>query len=155
MFNTLKRRLYPNGRPNTLARLLNAGWAALHAWGIAPNWLVTLEVVGRRSGRTIRFPLVLAVVDGERYLASMLGPGALWVRNVEAAGGRARLLHGKREEVRLVPVPIEARPRLIKAYLQVAPGARPHVAIDKDAPLAAFVDIAEQVPVFRLEPAGS
>jgi hypothetical protein len=30
-----------------VARLLNRGWAAVHALGIAPNHLVTLEVVGR------------------------------------------------------------------------------------------------------------
>ena len=155
MSSDFKNRLYPNGRPSALARLLNAGWAVVHGLGVAPNRWVTLEVIGRRSGRTIQFPLVMAVVDGERYLASMLGPDARWVRNVEAADGRACLIHGRREEVRLIPVPVGDRPRLIKAYLQVAPGARPHVAIDKDAPLAAFVDIAEQVPVFRLEPAGS
>ena len=154
MYAAFKRGLYPNGRPGPLARWLNEGWATLHALGIAPNRLVTLEVVGRRSGRRIRFPLVMAVVDGERYLAAMLGPGSLWVRNVEAADGRARVLHGKREEVRLAPVPVEARPRLIKAYLQVAPGARPHIAIDKDAPLEAFAAIAAHVPVFRLEPVG-
>ncbi len=152
MYAAFKRRLYPNGRPGPLARWLNAGWAALHAWGVAPDWLVTLEVPGRRSGRLIRFPLVMVVVDGERYLASMLGPQALWVQNVAAAAGRARLLHGKRETVRLVLVPIAARPRLIKAYLQVAPGARPHIAIDKDAPVEAFAGIAAQVPVFRIEP---
>jgi hypothetical protein len=27
-----------------------------------------LEVTGRRTGRAISFPLVMAVVDGERYL---------------------------------------------------------------------------------------
>lgn len=151
MYAAFKRGLYPNGRPGPLARWLNDGWAALHTLGIAPDRLVTLEVVGRRSGRRIRFPLVMAMVDGERYLAAMLGPEALWVRNVEAAGGRARLLHGKREEVRLTLVPVEARPRLIKAYLQVAPGARPHIAVDKDAPLESFADIAAQVPVFRVE----
>jgi len=152
LFEVTKRWLYAHGRPNPLARWLNAGWAAVHAWGVAPNWLVTLEVVGRRSGRVIRFPLVMAVVDGERYLASMLGPKALWVQNVAAAEGRARLLHGKREAVRLVSVPVADRAPVLKAYLQVAPGARPHVPIDKDAPLEAFAAIAEQVPVYRVEP---
>jgi hypothetical protein len=45
----------------------------VYALGIAPNHLVTLEVPGRRSGRPISFPLVMAVVDGQRYLVSMLG----------------------------------------------------------------------------------
>ena len=63
-----KRWLYRGNRPHALARALNRGWAIVHALGIAPNYLVTLEVPGRRSGRAISFPLVMAVVDGERYL---------------------------------------------------------------------------------------
>jgi len=52
---------------------MNRASAVVHAFGIAPNYLVTLAVVGRRSGRVVSFPLVMAVVDGERYLVSMLG----------------------------------------------------------------------------------
>jgi hypothetical protein len=147
---SFKRWLYRGGRPNILARALNKSWAVLHALGIAPNYLVTLEVPGRRSGRTISFPLVMAVVDGERYLVSMLGTNAAWVQNVHAAGGHARLRHGQTERVRLADVPVEQRGRVLKAYLQVAPGARPHLPVDKDAPLAEFQAIAAQFPVFRV-----
>lgn len=35
-----------------------------------------------------------------------------------------------------------------KAYLQRAPGARAHIALDKDAPLAEFEKIAGELPVF-------
>jgi deazaflavin-dependent oxidoreductase (nitroreductase family) len=59
-----------------MARALNRLSATVHALGVAPDYLVTLEVTGRRSGRPISFPLVMVVVDGERYLVSMLGPGA-------------------------------------------------------------------------------
>ena len=69
-----KRWLYRGHRPNALARALNRGWATVYALGIAPNYLVTLEVAGRRSGRAISFPLVMAAVDGQRYLVSMLAP---------------------------------------------------------------------------------
>jgi len=68
-----ERWLYRGRRPNAVARVLNRAWAAVYALGIAPNHLVTLEVPGRRSGRPISFPLVMAVVDGQRYLVSMLG----------------------------------------------------------------------------------
>ena len=60
------------------------------------------------------------------------------------------LEHGPREEVRLEEIPIEQRAAVLKAYLQRAPGARPHVPIDKDAALSAFVRIADQIPVFRV-----
>jgi hypothetical protein len=137
-----------------LARLLNRGWAAAHAGGIAPDYLVTLEVQGRRSRRAISFPLVMAVLEGERYLVSMLGTDVAWVRNVKAAAGHAVLHHGRVEQVRLEELPVEKRAPVLKAYLQRAPGARPHIPVDKDAPLEDFGAIATQIPVFRVLPAG-
>jgi deazaflavin-dependent oxidoreductase (nitroreductase family) len=148
-----KRWLYQGNRPGALAALLNRGWAFAHALGIAPNYLVTLEVVGRRSGRPVSLPLVMAVVGGERYLVSMLGDDVAWVRNVKAAGGRAILRHGRAEQVRLEELPAEQRAPVLKAYLQRAPGARPHVPVSKDAPLADFEAIAARIPVFRVLPA--
>jgi hypothetical protein len=72
--------MYLRGRPNRLARLLNRGWAIAHAAGLWPSRLVTLEVAGRRTGRAISFPLVMADYEGERYLVSMLGENSNWVR---------------------------------------------------------------------------
>ena len=150
-----KRWLYRGGHPNILARTMNRGWAAVHSLGIAPNYLVTLEVKGRRSGRTISFPLAMTVVDGERYLVSMLGNEASWVRNLRAADGYAVLRHGRTERVRLETVEVEQRPRVLKAYLKRAPGAQPHIPVDKDAPLEAFAAVAAQIPVFRVVAASS
>jgi hypothetical protein len=147
----LKRWMYRGGRPNGLTRLINRGWAILHALGIAPNYMVTLDVVGRQSGKTISFPLAMTFMNGERYLVSMLGTEANWVRNVKAAGGKARLRNGISEQVLLLEVDVSQRAPILKAYLQIAPGARPHMAIDKDAPLAEFEKIAPLYPVFKLE----
>ena len=147
-----KRWLYRGRRPNRLARILNRAWAAVGSSGVAPDYLVTLEVAGRKSGRVISLPLVLAIVDGQRYVVSMLGENVAWVRNARAAGGRAVLRHGVREEVRLEEVPPGQRAPVLKAYLQRAPGARPHVPVDKDAPLSEFEGIAAAVPVFWVLP---
>ncbi len=144
--------LYRGGRPNRVAAVLNRCSAALHALGVAPNYLVTLEVRGRRSGRLIRLPLVMAVVAGERYLVSMLGAEVAWVRNVQAAGGNVTLRHGRREEVRLEEVPVTERAPVLQAYLKRAPGARPHLPVHKDAPLAEFEQVAARFPVFRVVP---
>jgi hypothetical protein len=149
---SLLRSLYKQGRPNRLAMLLNRGSAAIHALGVAPNYLVTLEVRGRRSGRLLTLPLVLAIVDGQRYLVSMLGAGASWVQNVRAANGAATLCHGRRELVHLEEIPPEQRAPMLKAYLQRAPGARPHITVDRHAPLAEFERVAAQYPVFRVLP---
>ena len=123
----------------------------IHASGILPARFVTLEVVGRKSGKIVRFPLALTELDGERYLVSMLGENANWVRNVRAADGKAELVHGIREQVTLKEVAVEERASILKAYLQIAPGARPHIPVDKDAPVSAFEKIAAGYPVFKLE----
>jgi hypothetical protein len=145
------RWLYREGHPNRLAKILNRGWAFVHSLGILPNYLVTLEVVGRQSGKTIRFPLALVVMNGKRYLVSMLGEEANWVRNVKAAGGKARLVHGISEPVLLQEVAVSQRAPILKAYLQLAPGARPHIPISQAAPVAAFENIAARYPVFSVE----
>lgn len=150
----LERWLYSGHRPNALARAINRGTAAVYAWGIAPNYLVTLEVVGRQSGRPISFPLVMAVLNGQRYLVSMLGTEVSWVRNVRAAGGHALLRHGKTETVRLEEIPVEERGAVLKAYVRRAPGARPHLGVEKDAPLAKLEAMAAGIPVFRVGAAG-
>ena len=147
---SLLRWLYRGGRPNRLASIVNRGTAAVYALGLFPSYLVSFEVVGRRSGRVFRLPMVMAIVEGQRYLVSMLGENVDWVRNVRAAGGRAVLRHGRREEVRLEEVPVEMRAPVLKAYLKRAPGARPHVPVHKDAPLSEFERIAAQMPVFRV-----
>ena len=153
LWGTLKRWLYRGRRPGGLARLLNRGFALLHAARIAPDPWVTLEVVGRHSGRAISLPLVMATLDGDRYLVSMLGRDVAWVRNVEAAGGRAVLRHGGAERVRLEELEVGKRALVLREYLRLAPGARPHIPVDKDAPLAQFEAIANQIPVFRVLPA--
>jgi len=129
---------------------LNRMWAAIASTGITPNYMETLEVTGRRSGRVMSLPVVVAIVDGERFLVSMLGEDVQWVHNVRAADGRAALRSGGVEQIRLEEVPIGMRAPIIKEYLRRAPGGRPHVPVDKDAPLAAFEAVAASFPVFRI-----
>ena len=148
----LKRWMYRGGRPNQLTKVINRGWAFIHSLGLFPNYLVTLEVVGRQSGKVIRFPLAMTVMNRERYLVSMLGENTNWVRNVRATGGKAKLIHGIREEVLLEEVDVSKRAPIIKAFLGHAPGGRPHIPVDKDAPISEFEKIAANYPVFRVVP---
>ena len=150
MFYRGKQWLYRGQRPGLIAKILNRMWADAASKRTMDNGLVALEVIGRKSGRVISFPLVMVVVDGQRYLASMLGDNTQWVRNVRASGGQAVLRSGGREDVRLVELPAGQRAPILKAYLQAAPGARPHVPVDKDASLEKFEKIAAGFPVFRL-----
>ena len=73
-----KRWMYRGKRPHWLARVLNRAWEVVHSSGLFGGW-VTLEVVGRKSGRVVTLPVVLAPVGGQRYLVSMLGDDAQWV----------------------------------------------------------------------------
>jgi len=144
------RWLYQGQRPNWIARIMNRACAAVASLGIADGYMASLEVIGRKSGRAASLPVVLAVVDGQRYLVSMLGDNAWWVRNVRAAGGKAVLRSGGRESILLEEIPASRRAPNLKEYLPRAPGARPHVPVSKDAPLAAFEGIAAAFPVFRV-----
>ncbi|WP_431932368.1 nitroreductase family deazaflavin-dependent oxidoreductase [Micromonospora sp. RP3T] len=144
------RWMYRGGRPNRLARVWNGLAARQHAAGLGPRNWVTLEVPGRRTGRIVAVPLVVADHEGERYLVSMLGDRVNWVANVRAAGGRAVLRHSGREPVRLVEVAVADRPPILRRHLALAPGARPHVPVDRHAPLADFARVAAGIPVFRI-----
>jgi len=146
------RWLYRGGRPNRFAKAQNRLSAVAFAAGVMPKRVGTLEVRGRRSGKPISFPVVIADYEGERYLVSMLGREANWVRNLEAAGGRAEFRHGSREAVTLVEVEPAQRAPILRRYLELAPGARPHIPVDRRAPLADFEQVADRYPVFRIAP---
>ncbi len=150
LFYRGKQWLYRGQRPGWIAKILNRMWANAASKKVMNNGLVALEVIGRKSGRVISFPLVMVTVDEQRYLASMLGEDAQWVRNVRAADGKAVLRSGGYADVRLEEIPIDQRAPLLKTYLHAAPGARPHVPVAMEAPLAKFEKIAAEFPVFRI-----
>jgi deazaflavin-dependent oxidoreductase (nitroreductase family) len=146
----LKQWMYRGGRPHGLAQAMNRLSALQYSSGLSPKNWVTLEVRGRRTGQLISFPVVVADFEGERYLVSMLGEDANWVRNVRAAGGRATLRRRGSEAVRLQEVESSARAPILRRYLAIAPGARPHFPIDRRAPIEEFERISAQFPVFRV-----
>ena len=145
------RAMYAGGHGNATARRFARFWAAVHSAGLLPRRWVTLEVVGRHTGRVTRFPLGMADWEGNWYLVSMLGDGCNWVRNVRAASGEVTIRSGRAQGRHLVEVPVHERAPVLKRYLQKVPGARPHVPTDRNAPLAEFEAIAARYPVFRVE----
>jgi deazaflavin-dependent oxidoreductase (nitroreductase family) len=145
------RAMYARGRGNATARRFARFWAAVLGTGLFPRRWVTLEVAGRRTGRTTRFPLGMADWRGDWYLVSMLGQNCNWVRNIRAAGGRVTIRHGRGRACHLIEVPAEERAPILKRYLQKVPGARPHIPVDPNASLTEFEAIAAQYPAFRVE----
>jgi hypothetical protein len=146
------RWFYRGGRPNRLARALNRLSVLQARAGLMPDRVVTLDVPGRTSGRIVSFPLVAVDQDGATYLVAMLGARTNWVRNVAANGGRAvlRRRRGAPVAVELQEVDPADRAPILKRFLTLAPGGRPHIPVDRDAPLADFARIAPDHPVFRV-----
>jgi deazaflavin-dependent oxidoreductase (nitroreductase family) len=143
---------YRDWRPTRLGRWVNqfeCWWSGL---GLPPRIMAALEVRGRASGRRRATAVVIASVEGKRYLVSMLGLRSDWVKNVEAAHGYAVIRQGRRRRVRLVPVAPEQRASILREYVRIAPGGRQHFPLPVGAPLSAFEAIAERYPVYRIDP---
>jgi hypothetical protein len=122
-FNERHREMYLGGRPGTAAKRANRRMARLAASGLTGWWLIRLDTVNPKSGTVLSLPLVTAKVDGRRYVVSMLGQGARWVRNVLAADGHVVIRAGRSRDVVLTVVDVNLRAPIIKNYLQRAPGA--------------------------------
>jgi len=146
------RAMYAGGRADATARRFARLWAAVFRLGLLPRRWVTLEVPGRRSGHVTRFPLGMADWHGQWYLVPMLGGECNWVRNVHAADGHAVLRRRRAVRCRLVEVPVSERPPIIRRYLEKVPGARPHIPVDRHAPLADFEAISPRYPAFLVVP---
>lgn len=146
------RLFYRGWRPTRLGKWANrvSGWWS--GLGLPPRFMAVLEVPGRKSGHRRSNPVVIATVDGSRYLVSMLGPGSEWVKNVEAAQGDAVIRQRRRRPVHLVAMPREQRAPVLREYVRIATSGRQHFPVAVGAPLADFEAIAERYPVYRIDP---
>jgi deazaflavin-dependent oxidoreductase (nitroreductase family) len=151
--SAVMRLFYRDWRPTRLGRWVNrfqCWWSGL---GLPPRLQAALEVRGRASGRRRSQVVVIASVEGERYLVSMLGPQSEWVKNVKAAQGDAVIRQGRRRHVHLVPVLPAERAPILREYVRIATSGRQHFPLPVGAPLSAFEAIAERYPVYRIDPA--
>lgn len=129
--------------------------------GLGPKDVVVLEVAGRRSARLRRTVLVQARIDRASYLVALAGESE-WVRNVRAAGGRARVGRRTLRDVRLEQVDPEDRPPVLRAYLLrwgrmpgtpvVEREARMFFGVSGDPSMEELRAIADRYPVFRIVP---
>ena len=101
--------------------------------------VTTLAVVGRRSGRIHRVPVIPIEHGGREYLVSPRGESD-WVRNLRVAGEAALRGWG----IGATEVPVAERPPILAKYEDVAGRA---VA----SHFKALPDPADH-PVFRIEP---
>lgn len=149
---TFYRYFYRNWRPTRLGRWVNRFASWYSGLGLPPRIQAALEVRGRTSGQIRSNPVVIATVDGKRYLVSILGAQSDWVRNVEAAKGEAVIRQGRRRRVHLELVPAEERASVLREYVRIAPGGRKHFPVPVGARLTEFARIATRYPVYRIDP---
>lgn len=142
---------YRDGRPTRFGKLTNRTMGRFAAIGVPAAGMVTIEVPGRKSGRLTSTVAVKTPHQGREYFVSMLGEESDWVRNVRAAGGDVVLRHGGARRVHLAEVPVEERAPIIRAFLKIAPGGRPHIPVDRNAPVEEFAPFAAKHPVFVVE----
>ena len=152
LFQRYSRWMYRSGRPNWVAKPQNRLSSLAFGAGLMPGRAARLEVIGRRSGQPIRLPVVVADYEGAEYLVSMLGDSAKLGEEHSAADGVATLRRGREEPVRLEEVAIEDRPPIIRRYVEVAPGGRPHLRLPRSASMEQCKALAPRTPVFRITP---
>lgn len=147
------RYFYRNWRPTRLGRAWSRTFAWVSGLGLTPQVLTTLQVRDQDTDRLASTVLVAASHQDQRYLVSILGNGSEWVRNVRASNGEAFIKRGQARKVKLTEISTEQRAPILKAWCQVATSGRKQLPVAPDAPVSAFEAIAEDYPVFRIDPA--
>ena len=138
-------------KPTRLARIRNRFMSWLASLGLTPSDTVTLEVRGRRSGRTRSAAVTLVELEAQRYLVSPRGESH-WVRNLRAAGGHAAIRRRGRQKVRLEEVPAGQRAPILQKYFNrwTIAGRQRYFGLAPNAGIEEFERIAARYPVFRI-----
>jgi hypothetical protein len=139
-------------KPNAGERIFNRLFGCLVCLGIGLRHNYVLEVRGRKSGRIYRTPVNLLKEGDHRYLVCGRGRSQ-WVRNAEASS-RVVLRKGLAgAEYRLTPVLEDAKPALLKLYLdRFKLTVQRYFPVRAGSPAAEFVPYAARYPVFELQP---
>ena len=140
----------PFNQPTAVDRFFNRAFGFLIKLGIGLSHNYLLEVRGRKSGRIYSTPVNLLDHHGKNYLVAPRGY-TQWVRNV-IASGEASLVRGRsRTEVPLTPIPDEAKPEILKEYLdRYSKTVQRYFPIQAGSPVEAFQPLASHYPVFEV-----
>jgi deazaflavin-dependent oxidoreductase (nitroreductase family) len=102
--------------PTPAARAFNQLFRWLAEAGISIAGTKALRVRGRKTGKPRGVVVNLLAVDGRDYLVSPRG-NTQWARNARAAGVVEVGPRWRSREVRIAEVPDDAKPELLKRYL--------------------------------------
>ncbi|HWZ18142.1 MAG TPA: hypothetical protein VNW73_05050 [Ktedonobacteraceae bacterium] len=123
----------------------------LNRLGLSIGTMHILSIPGRKTGKMRSTPLSVLKVNGQRYILTGLETG--WVKNARAAGWGLLSYGRKKEWVRLIELPVEERPVILREFpVQVPHGVQFFERLlDLPNDPEAFAQAAPQCPVFRLE----
>lgn len=139
-------------RPSAIERLFNKLFGLLVGWGLGLPHNYLLQVRGRKSGRLYSTPVNLLSRDGKRFLVAPRGY-TQWVRNAQASGTVSLKRRRRHEEVRLQVVSDEAKPEILKAYLDgFRLTVQRYFPVPAGSPVEAFRPLVARYPVFELVP---
>ena len=102
--------------PNMAARAGNELIRWLAETGVSIAGTRALRVRGRKTGKLRGVVITLLTVDGRDYVVSPRG-NTQWARNARAAGAVETGPRWRGREVRIAEVADDAKPRLLKRYL--------------------------------------
>ncbi|MGV9861270.1 nitroreductase family deazaflavin-dependent oxidoreductase [Rhodococcus koreensis] len=125
----------------------------LHRLGV-PMPMPALTVPGRKTGVPRSTPVSPYEVDGRTYVVAGYTESD-WAQNARAAG-RGELTRGRhRERVRLIPLPVSERARILREFpIRVPHGVTMFLkagTVANSSP-EAFAAAADRCEVFRIEP---
>ncbi len=129
------------------------------------NWLVTamvsrgrgpantyiLTTMGRRSGKPRSTPVTIAEMENHKYLVAPYGEVG-WVHNIRARPVATIRRGNAQREVAARAVEGEEAAPVLKQYLTDLEGiVGDFFDVPAEAPVEAFVEVADDHPVFRIE----
>jgi deazaflavin-dependent oxidoreductase (nitroreductase family) len=133
-------------------RFFNRAFGFLVKIGLSLPHNYLLEVRGRKSGRFYSTPVNLLEMNGKQYIVAPRGY-TQWVRNVEASGEASLIKRSRRQAFRFQPVADEAKPEILKAYLdRFKLTVQRYFPIPAGSPAEAFQPLAARYPVFEIVP---
>ncbi len=133
-------------------QFFNRAFGFLVGLGLSPSYNYLLEVKGRKSGKIYSTPVNLHEVNGKQFLVAPRGR-TQWVRNAEVSGEITLKKRGRRRSYKLRALADSEKPEILKSYLvRYGSMVQRFFAIQPDAPLEAFAQIASGYPAFELIP---
>ncbi|MEQ7124983.1 nitroreductase family deazaflavin-dependent oxidoreductase [Actinopolymorpha sp. B11F2] len=125
----------------------------LQRLGLPFGTMHLLTVPGRRTGAPRTTPVSPYTVDGQRYVVAGQVDGD-WAKNVRAAGNAILARGRRREDVRLVELPVAERGRILREFpVKVPHGVTMFLktgTVESPTP-EGFEAAAQRCGVFRIE----